>query len=88
MKKWKTQHKLAGTGMGVNEYVNQVVAPDGTTFTVNCQDVITGRVKTEPLPVSHYGPGYIRQTLVDETGNKPLPDPLCEFIVSVCNAAL
>ena len=87
MKKWKTGFSAASIGLDRTGYCNQVIAPNGTVFTVNFQDVIHGDIKTEPLPVSHYGPGYVQQTIINRTGNKPEPDSLCEFIVAACNAA-
>jgi len=90
MKKWKAAHKRVSLGMGSHGYANQVISPDGVVFTVNHQDVITGRVERERMPACKCcgrDSDYFRQALVDPTGNEPVPDSLCEFIVAACNAA-
>lgn len=85
---WKTQYSPSGSGpIGFQSYANNVVTPDGQVITVGFQQVKTGDVKTEPLPVEWYGPHYVRHTLINPTGAGPEPDPLAEFIAAACNAA-
>lgn len=88
MNKWRTKITQATVGFGSCGYANQIVAPDGTTFTVNHQDVKIGDVKTEPLSNHPMDRGLVRQTLINKTGNKPQPDELCEFIIAACNEKL
>lgn len=82
---WKTQHIPTGgyDQAGYLSYANQVVAPDGRTYTISHQRVRHAVVRSTPI-----GNGYHRFHYDWRYKDRePAPCERCEFIAAACNAA-
>lgn len=78
-KKWKVQRVLASGGITRTSYADQVVAPDGSAWTVGFSEA-HHEIRTIPL-----GNGYIRDVLV-KAGEPPPIHPRAVAIVGAMNA--